>query len=123
MPSMVARSFQFIPAETFQSSPFTFIPKQELEDQSEAKTSDQEEISMRFPDSVEIFEPVRKSTPLSPPPSKPTALLRMKMKFMRARHQLRQAEDENKHLKHYQEQVLKDYTKFGNYPAMDANRG
>jgi hypothetical protein len=88
MPTMVARSFQFIPAETFQSSPFTFIPKQELEDQSEAQTSDQEEISMRFPDSVENFEPVRKSTPISPPPSKTTALLRMKMKFMRARHQL-----------------------------------
>jgi hypothetical protein len=99
MPSMVARSFQFISTETFQSSPFTFIPKQELEDQSEAQSSDQEEISMHFPDSVENFEPVRKSAPISPPPSKTTALLRMKMKFMRARHQLRQAEDENKHLK------------------------
>jgi hypothetical protein len=100
MPARVARSFQFIPAESFQSYPFSSIQKIQLEDQSKAETSDPEKIFTHFIGSAENIEPVRKSTLKSHPQPKTSALLMMKMKFMRARRQLRQSEEEIKHLKH-----------------------
>jgi hypothetical protein len=51
-------------------------------------------------DSEENLGRVTRTAPVSTPQSKTLAPLRMKLKFMRARHQLRQSEEENKHLKH-----------------------
>jgi hypothetical protein len=109
MPSIVVPCFQFTSTETLQSNTFTFIRTIESQNQSDAQPSDHEQISMHLLDSEQNLGPVTKTTPVSTPQSKTSALLRMKLKFMRARHQLRQSEDENKHLKHMGEKAH-DYT-------------
>jgi hypothetical protein len=67
MPSIVARSFQFTPAETLQSSTFTFIPTIERQNQSDAQLSDHEQISMHSLDSEQNLEPVTRTTSISTP--------------------------------------------------------
>jgi hypothetical protein len=99
MPSIVARSFQFTPAETLQFRTFAFNPAIERQIQSDAQPSDHEQISTDLLHLEENLGSVTGTTQISNHPSKTSALLRMKMKFMRARHQLPQSEEENKHLK------------------------
>jgi hypothetical protein len=99
MPSIVARSFQFTPAETRESSMFTFITTIERQNQSDAQPSDHEQISMHPLGSEENLGPVTRTISVSTPQSKTSARLRMKLKFMRTRHQFRQSEEENKHIK------------------------
>jgi hypothetical protein len=60
---------------------------------------------MDFLDSEENLGPVTRTTPISTPQSKTSALLRMTMKFMGARHQFRQSEEENKYIKRITEKA------------------
>jgi hypothetical protein len=123
MPPIIARSFQFTPAETRQSIPFIFIRTIESQNQSEAQASYHEQISMDSLDSEQHFGPLTRITPVSTPQSKKSALLRMKLKFMRGCHQLRESEEENKHLKRVIEKAHDDANPIGQFDVDEDNEG